>query len=63
MEVKGDRPEDPGEYDVVEAQPQRSLDREQGIDEDVVVEGIAAEGQEDQVPPTGVGRRLRVENH
>jgi hypothetical protein len=29
----------------------------------VVVEGIAAEGQEDQVPPTGVGRRLRVENH
>jgi hypothetical protein len=29
----------------------------------VVVKGVAAEDEEDQVPPTGVGGRLQLENH
>ena len=36
------------------------LDR--GVDEDMVVEGIAAESEEDWVLPTGVGGRLRLED-
>ena len=62
VKVEGDRLEDPGKYEAVNAQPRRSLDRGRGIDEDVVVEGVAPEGEEDQVSPTGVGRRLRVED-
>ena len=62
MEVEGDHPEDLGEDDVVEAQPRGGLDRDRNVGEDVVVEGIAAE-REDQVPPPGVGRRLRLEDN
>jgi len=36
-------------------QPRRGLDRHQGIDEDMVIEGIAAECEEDQIQPAGVG--------
>jgi hypothetical protein len=63
VEVEGDRPDDPREDDAVKAQPRGGLSRDRGIDEDVVVKGVAAEGEEDQVPPTGVGGRLRLENH
>jgi hypothetical protein len=38
------------------------LDRERGIVEDVVVEGVAAESEDHQIPPMGVRGRLRVEN-
>jgi len=57
VEVEGDRPEDPGEDDAVEAQPRGGLDRDRNVVEDVVVEGVAAEREEDQVPPPGVERR------
>jgi hypothetical protein len=56
VEVEGDRPDDPGEHDSVKAHPRGSLDRDRGVDEDVAAEG------EDQVPPTGVGRRLGLED-
>ena len=62
MEVQGDRPQDLGEDDVVEAQPRGDRDRAHDVEEDIVVEGVAAEGEEDQVPPPGVGRRLRLED-
>ena len=62
MEAEGDRPEDPREHDTVEAQPRGGLDGDRGVDEDVVVEGVAVEGEEDQVSPTGVGGRLRLED-
>ena len=62
VEVEGDRLEDPGEDDVVETQPRGGLDRDRGVEEDVVVEGVAAEGEEDQVPPAGVGGRLELED-
>jgi hypothetical protein len=57
-----DRPEDPREDDAVETQPRGGLDHDRGVDEDVVVEGVAAEGEEDQIPPSGVGGRLRLED-
>jgi hypothetical protein len=47
VEVQGDRPEDPGEDDAVKAQPRRGLDSNRGINKDVVVEGVAAESEED----------------
>ena len=62
MEVEGDRPEDPGEDDVVETQPHGGLDRDRGVEEDVVVEGVAAKGEEDQVPPAGVGGQLGLDD-
>jgi hypothetical protein len=34
--------------------PRQSLDRGHGIIEDVVVEGVAAESEYHQIPPTGV---------
>ena len=55
--------QDRGEDDVVEAQPQGSRDRAHGVEEDVVVEGVAAKGEEDQVSPPSVGRRLRLEDN
>jgi hypothetical protein len=61
VEVEGDRPDDLGEDDAVKTQPRGGLGRHRGIGEDVVVEGVAAEGEEDQVPPTGVGWRLGLE--
>ena len=63
MEVQGDRPQDPGEDDAVEAQPRDGLRHAHGVAEDMVVEGVAAEGEEDQVPPPGIGRRLRLEDN
>jgi hypothetical protein len=46
MEVDGDCAEDLGEHDVVQTLPRRSLDRGHGIVEDVVVEGVAVEGED-----------------
>ena len=51
VEVQGDRPQNPGEDDAIEAQPRGGRDRAQGAEEDMVVQGLAAEGEEDQVPP------------
>jgi hypothetical protein len=62
VEVQGDRPKDLGEDDAIKAQPRRGLDSDRGVSEDVVVEGVAAESEEDQVPPTGVGGRLGLED-
>ena len=47
VEVQGDRPQDPREDDAVEAQPRGGLRHAHGVEEDVVVEGVAAEGEED----------------
>jgi hypothetical protein len=63
VEVEGDRPDDPREDDAVKAQPRGGLGSDSGIGEDVIVEGVAAEGEEDHVPPTGIGGRLGLENH
>ena len=62
VEVEGDRPEDPGEDNAVETQRREGLDRDRGVEEDVVVECVAAECEEDQVPRAGVGGRLRLED-
>jgi hypothetical protein len=62
VEVQRDRPQDPGEDDAVETEPRRRLDGDRGLDEDVVVEGIAAKGEKHQIPPPGVGGRLRLED-
>jgi hypothetical protein len=62
VEVEEDRPDDPGEDDAVKAQPRGGLGRDRGIGKDVIVEGIAAEGEEDQVPPTSVGGGLGLEH-
>jgi hypothetical protein len=62
VEVEGDHPNDLGEHDAVKAQPRGCLDCDRGVDEEVVVEGIATEGEEDQVPPIDVGRRLGLED-
>ena len=62
VEVHGDRPHNPRKDDAVESQPRGSRGRNHGVEEDVVVEGVAAESEEDQVPPAGVGRRLRFKD-
>jgi hypothetical protein len=62
MEVEGDHLDDPGEHDAIKAQPRGGLGRDRGIDEDVVIEGVATEGEEDQVPPTGISGRLGLED-
>jgi hypothetical protein len=62
VEIQGDRPQNPGEDDAVEAKPRGGRDRPRGVEEDVVVEGVAAEGEEDQVPPASVGGRLGLED-
>ena len=38
------------------------LDLPHGVEEDVVVEGVAAEGEEDQVPLVSVGGGLELED-
>jgi hypothetical protein len=63
VEVEGDHPNDPGEDDAVKAQPRGGLSRDRVIGEDVIVEGVAAEGEEDQVPPLSVRWWLRLEYH
>jgi hypothetical protein len=62
VEVDGDRAEDPGKHDAVQTLPRRSLDRGRGIVEDVIVEGVAAEGDDHQIPPASIRGRLGVEN-
>jgi hypothetical protein len=62
VEVQGDRPQDPGEDDAVETEPRRSLDGDRDVNKDVVVEGVAAESEKHQIPPAGVGGRLRLED-
>jgi hypothetical protein len=46
VEVDGDRPHDPGEYDAVEAHPRSSRRHACGVAEDVVIQGVAAKGEE-----------------
>ena len=62
VEVQGDRPQNPGEDDAIEAQPRGGRDHTRGVEEDVVIEGVAAEGEEDQVLPASVGGRLGLED-
>jgi hypothetical protein len=62
VEVQRDGPQDPGEDDAVQTKPRRGLDGNRGVDEDVVVEGVAAKSEKDQVPPAGVGGRLGLED-
>jgi hypothetical protein len=62
VEVQRDRPQDPGENDAVETDPRRRLDGDRGVDEDVVVEGVATKSEEDQIPPAGVRGQLRLED-
>jgi uncharacterized protein (DUF302 family) len=54
LEVNGDRAEDPGKHDVIQALPQQSLDHGRRVVEDVVVEDIAAKSEDHQIPPTSV---------
>jgi hypothetical protein len=56
VEVDGDRPHDPGEHDAVEAPPRASRRHAGGVAEDVVVQGVAVMGKEEQVPLASVGR-------
>jgi hypothetical protein len=63
VEVEGDHPKDPREYDAIEAQPRRSLDHGRGIDEDVVIEGVATKGEVNHVPSAGIGGRLWVKDN
>ena len=62
MDVQGYRPQDPGEDDAVEVQPRGGLRHAHCVEEDVVVEGVAAVGEEEQVPQPAIGRRLRLED-
>jgi hypothetical protein len=62
VEVQRDRPQDLGEDDAVETKPRRSLGGDRFVDEDVVVEGVAAESEQHQIPPAGEGGRLRLED-
>jgi hypothetical protein len=62
VEVDGNRPHDPGEYDAVEADPRGSRRHAGGVAEDVVIQGVAAKGKEEQVPPACVGRRLWLQD-
>jgi hypothetical protein len=62
VEVQRDRPQDPGEDDAVETKPRRRLDGDRGVNKDVVVEGVAAKSEKNQIPPAGVGGRLRLED-
>ena len=62
LEVEGEGPEDPGQGDAVETLPRRGLSRDRHVKEDVVIQGVALEGEEDQVPQSSVGRRRGVED-
>ena len=61
LKIQGDGPEDPGQGDAVEAQPRHVPRLDRRVDEDVVVEGVAAKGEEDLVPPAAVGGGRGVE--
>jgi hypothetical protein len=62
VEVQRDRPQDPGEDDAVQTKPRRGLDGDRSVNEDMVVEGVAAKSEKHQIPPAGVGGRLRLED-
>ena len=62
VEVDGDRPHDPGEHDAVEAHPRGDRRHAGAVAEDVVVRGVAAKGEEEQVPLASVGRRLSLQD-
>jgi hypothetical protein len=47
VEVDGDRPHDPGEHDTVEAHPRSSRRHAGGVGEDVIIQGVAAKGEEE----------------
>jgi hypothetical protein len=55
VEVEGDRPQDPGEDDAIQTEPRRGLDSGRSVEEDVVVEGVAAKSENHEVPPASVG--------
>jgi hypothetical protein len=62
LQIEGDGPNDPGHGDAVEAEPRRVPCHSRCVEENVVVEDVAAEGEENLVPPAGVGGRRGVEN-
>ena len=62
LKVQGECPEDTGQGNAVEAQPSRGPSSGRHVDEDVVIQGVAPEGEEDQVLPTAVGGRGRVKD-
>jgi hypothetical protein len=47
VEVNGDRPHDPGEHDAVEAHPRGSRRHAGGVAEDMVIQSVAAKGEEE----------------
>jgi hypothetical protein len=47
VEVNGDRPHDPGEHDAVVAHPRGSWRHAGGVVEDVVIQSVAAKGEEE----------------
>src|SRR6185312_5769206 len=61
LKIQGDGPEDPGHGDAVEAQPRHVPRLDRQVNEDVVVEGVAADGEQDLVPPAAVGGGRGVE--
>ena len=61
LKIQEDGLEDPGHGNAVEAQPHHVPRLDRRVEEDVVVEGIAAEGKEDLVPPAPVGGGRRIE--
>jgi hypothetical protein len=69
VEVDGDRPHDPGEHDAVKAHPHGSRRHAGGVAEDVVIQGVAAKGEEEyRVVANGVAeaawlRQLLTELH
>jgi hypothetical protein len=68
VEVDGDRPHDPGEHDVVMAHPRGSRRHAGGVAEDVVIQGVAAKGEEYRAMANGVAeaawlRQLLTELH
>jgi hypothetical protein len=46
VEVNRDRPHDPGEHDAVEAYPRGGRCHAGGVAEDVVIQSVAAKGEE-----------------
>jgi hypothetical protein len=62
VEVAGNRPHDPSEYDVVEVDPRSSRRHAGGVVEDVVIQGVAAKGKDEQFLPACVGRRLWLQD-
>jgi hypothetical protein len=55
LEIQGDGPRDPGHGDAVAASPRRVASTGRSVGEDVAVESVAAENEENLVPPSSLG--------